>query len=189
MLAKPFGYCVQFRPYAGKDTQPDIYGDIGLGVDGAAVAHLLKCIPFQQDNGSIYHVVMDNFFTSPGLLRHLQKQFIAAISTVRLCRMGNPPLKSVKEVKKSQRGTSVVAIETSSNISAVRWKDNKVVNVLCAFAGKEPQKKVKRNSQKEKKKVDVLQPNVVNIYNSFMGGVDRMDQDISTYLINLKSKK
>ena len=61
VLAKPLGYCVQFRPYAGKDTQLDIYGDIGLRVGGAAVAHLLKCIPSQQDNGSIYHVVIDNF--------------------------------------------------------------------------------------------------------------------------------
>ena len=130
VLAKLLGYCVQFRPYARKGTQLDIYGNIGLGVDGAAVAHLLKCIPSQQDNGSIYHVIIDNFFTSPGFLCHLQKQFIAATGTVRLCRMGNSPLKSVKEVEKSQRGTTVVAIETSSNLSAVRWKDNKVVNVL-----------------------------------------------------------
>ena len=103
--------------------------------------------------------------------------------------MGNLSLKSVKEVEKSLRGSSVVAIETPSNISAVRWKDNKVVNVLSTFAGKEPQKKVKRNSQKEKKKIDVLQPNVVSVYNRFMGGVDRMDQNISTYMINLRSKK
>ena len=134
-------------------------------------------------------MVIDNFFTSAGLLCRLQKQSIAATGTVRLCRMGNPPLKSVKEVEKSQRGTSVVAIKTSSNISAVRWKGNKVVNVLSTFAGKEPQKKVKRYSQKEKKKVDVLQPNVVNIYNRFMGGVDRMDQNILTYMIKLRSKK
>ena len=103
--------------------------------------------------------------------------------------MGNPPLKSVKEVEKSQLGSSAVAIETSSNISAVRWKDNKVVNVLSTFAGKEQQKKVKRYSQKEKKKVDVLQSNVVNIYNRFFGGVDGMDQNISIYMINLRSKK
>ena len=131
-------------------------------------------------------MVIDNFFTSPGLLCHLQKQSIAATGRVRLCCMENSPFKSVKEVEKSQGGTSVVAIETSSNISAVRWKDNKVVNVLSTFAGKEPQKKVKR---KEKKRVDVLQPNVVNIYNRFMGRVDRMDQNISTYMINLRSKK
>ena len=103
--------------------------------------------------------------------------------------MGNPPLKSVKKVEKSLRDSSVVATETSSDISAVRWKDNKVVNVLSTFAGKEPQKNVKRYSQKEKKKVNVLQPNVVNVYNRFMSGVDRMDQNISTYMINLRSKK
>ena len=71
---------------------------------------------------------MDNFFTSPGLLCQLQKQPIAATRTVRLCRMGNSPLKSVKEAKKFQGGTSVVAIETSSNVSAVGRKDNKVKN-------------------------------------------------------------
>ena len=54
---------------------------------------------------------------------------------------------------------------------------------------KSHRKKVKRYSQKENKKVDVLQPNVVNVYNHFMGGVDRMDQNISTYMINLRSKK
>ena len=103
--------------------------------------------------------------------------------------MGNPPLKSVKKVEKSLRDSSVVATEMSSDISAVRWKDNKVVNVLSTFAGKEPQKNVKRYSQKEKKKVNVLQSNVVNVYNRFMSGVDRMDQNISTYMINLRSKK
>ena len=175
MLAKPLGYCVQFRAYAGKDTQLDVCGDIGLVVGRTVVAHLLKYIPFRQDNGSIYHVVMDNFFTSPGLLCHLHKEFIAATGALSICRMGNPPLKSVKEVEKSQRGTSIVAIETSSNISAVLWKGNKVVYVLSTFAGKEPQNKVKRYSQKEKKKADVLQPSMVNVYHRFIGKIDRMD--------------
>ena len=115
VLAKPLGYCVQFRSYVGKAIHLDVYGNIGLEVGRAVVAHLLKCIPSQQDDCYIYHVVMDNFFTSPELLCHLQKQSIAATGTVRLCRMGN----RVKEVEKSQRGTSVFAIETSSNISAV----------------------------------------------------------------------
>ena len=62
--------------------------------------------------------------------------------------MRNPPLKSVKEDEKlPQGGTSVVAVKTSFNISAVRWKNNRVVNLLCISAGKEPQKKVKRYSK------------------------------------------
>ena len=51
VLAKPMENCVQFRPYAGKDTQQDVYGDIGLRVGGAVVAHLLKYIPSQPGNG------------------------------------------------------------------------------------------------------------------------------------------
>ena len=189
VLAKALECCVQFCLYAGKVTQLNEYGDIGLGVSGTVVAHLLKCLPSQQDNGSIYHVVMDNFFTSPRVLCHLQKQPIAAAGTVRLCRMGNSPLKSVKKVKKLQRVTSVVAVETSFNVSAVRRKDNKLVNIISMFAEKEPQNKVKRYSQNKKKKIDILQPNVVNVYNRFMGGVDCMDQNISKYMIHLRSKK
>ena len=121
MLAKPTRYCVQFRPYAGKDIQLDVYSDNGLEVGGAVVAHLLNYTQFQQDNGSIYDVVQDNFFTFPGLLCYLQKVSIAATGkpTVKLCCMGNLSLKSVKKVEKSHRGTSVVAIEMSSKISAV----------------------------------------------------------------------
>ena len=130
---------------------------------------------------------MNNFFTYPDLLSHLKKQSIATISTVILFRLGSPPLKSVKKVEKLQRGTSVVAIETSCNISAIQWKDNKVVNVLFTFAGKELQNKVKRYSQK--KKINALQPNVANVNNRFMGGVDRVDQNISTYMVHLRSKK
>ena len=131
MLAKQLGYCVQLQPYGGENTHLYVCGDIGLGVGGAVVAHLLKCIPSQQDNGSIHHVVMDNFFTSSALLCRLQKQSIAATGTVGLCRLANSSLKSVKEVEKSQQGTSVVAIEMSSNISAVRWKDNKCTFYIC----------------------------------------------------------
>ena len=72
---------------------------------------------------------MDNFFTSTGLLRYLREQSIAATGTVRTCRMENPPLKSV-EMSKTERGSSDVAVQTSSNIAAIRWKGNKVVNVL-----------------------------------------------------------
>ena len=53
VLAKLLGYRVQFRLYAAKDTQLDIYGDIGMEVCGTVVAHLLKCIPSQQNKGSI----------------------------------------------------------------------------------------------------------------------------------------
>ena len=95
---------------------------------------------------------MDNFFTSTKLIRYLQLKSIAATGTVRLCRMENPPLKDVKMMEKEARGASDVAVDANINMAAVRWKDNKVVNVLSTFAGKDPVQKVKRYSQEAKKK-------------------------------------
>ena len=132
---------------------------------------------------------MDNFFTSPELLRYLSSKGIAATGTVRANRMENAPLQDIAKMAKEKRGTSDVVTDVSSNVTAVRWKDNKIVNALSTFTGKEPIQLVKRFCKKEKKRVDIEQPNIINIYNKSMGGVDRMDQNIAAYMINLRSKK
>ena len=174
----------------GKDSQLLEFEDIGLGLGAAVVAHLVSHLPSQKDSESNYHVAMNNYFTvSPGLLRYLREKSIAATGTVRTCRMENPPLKTVVEVNKLERGASDMAVQASFNIAAIRWKDNKVVNVLSTYAGKERLKKANRYSQKEKKKISISQPDAVDVYNRFMGGVDHMDQNIFCYMINLRSKK
>ena len=71
---------------------------------------------------------------------------------MRLCRIENPPLKNVKMMEKEARCASDVAVDANINMTAVRWKDNKIVNVLSTFAGKDPVQKVKRYSQESKKK-------------------------------------
>lgn len=40
-----------------------------------------------------------------------------------------------------------------------------------------------------KKRVSIDQPYVITMYNANMGGVDRMDQNVSTYRISIRSKK
>ena len=95
--------------------------------------------------------------------------------------MENPPLKDVKMMEKEARGASDVAVNANINMAAVRWKDNKIVNVLSTFAGKD--------SQEAKKRIDIPQPKVVHVYNRYMGGVDRLDQNLAAYMINLRSKK
>ena len=87
------------------------------------------------------------------------------------------------------RGTSGVVTDVSLNITAVRWKDNKILNALSTFTGKEPMQSIKRFCKKQKKQGDIEQPNTINIYNKSMGRVDRMDQNIVAYMINLRSKK
>ena len=74
-------------------------------------------------------------------------------------------------------------------MAAVRWKDNKIINVQSTFAGKNPVQKVKQWSQEAKKRIDILQPKVVHVHNRYMGDVGRLDQNLAAYMINLRSKK
>ena len=67
--------------------------------------------------------------------------------------MKNPSLKDVKMMEKEARGASGVAVDANINMAAVRWKDNKIVNVLSTFAGKNPVQKVKQYSQEAKKEL------------------------------------
>ena len=62
LAATQLGYTIQFYPYAGKDENYD--SNLGLG--DSAVATLAEKLPSQV--GSNYHIIMDNFFTSPNLL-------------------------------------------------------------------------------------------------------------------------
>ena len=76
-----------------------------------------------------YHAVMDNFFTSPSLLRILKESGFAATGTVRANRTKKAPLQAVDDMKKQARGISDVVNDKKSNVTLVCWKDNKVVTV------------------------------------------------------------
>ena len=78
---------------------------------------------------------MDNYFTSPALLRHLTPMGVAATGTMRENRMKNAPLQDILKMNKEKRGSSDVVTDMSSNITAVHWEDNKVVNAISTFAG------------------------------------------------------
>ena len=57
---------------------------------------------------SNYHVAIDNFFTSPNLLRLLKGNGMAATGTVRASRTEKAPLQAVDDMKKEARGSSDV---------------------------------------------------------------------------------
>ena len=85
--------------------------------------------------GSNYHIIMDNFFTSPNLLRILKAKGIAATGTVRINRVENAPLRPIKEMEKLERGASDVVTDKNSNLTLARWKNSKVVTVASTFVG------------------------------------------------------
>ena len=93
---------------------------------------------------------------------------VAAIGTVRANRMENAPLLDMVKINKGKRESSDVVTDVYSNITAVRWKDNKVVNAISAFTGKQTIQQVKRNFHREKQRVNIKQPNIINQYNMSM---------------------
>ena len=80
---------------------------------------------------------MNNFFTSPKLLRHLSSKQIVATGTVRTNRFENAPLQDLGRMTKEIRGTLDVVSDLSPNMTAVRWKDNKIVNSLSTLERKQ----------------------------------------------------
>lgn len=53
----------------------------------------------------------------------------------------------------------------------------------------EPAGSAKRWSTAEKRRIEIPQPYLIGQYNKNMGGVDRMDQNIATYRISIRSRK
>ena len=133
VMAKPLDCCVQFRPYVGKNvalTECGYNGRLGLGT--SAVAHLLSMKTPQS--GSNNHNVTDNVFTSTKLVRYLQPKSIVATGTVQLCRIENTQPKEKEVIRTENRAQCDVAVDTASNMVAVKQKDNKIVNALFTFA-------------------------------------------------------
>lgn len=80
-------------------------------------------------------------------------------------------------------------VDTNDEIIVCRWNDNNVVNVCSNAVGIEPVSMTSRYCAKEKKRIQITRPHIVKVYNEHMGGVDRMDQNISKYRITIRGKK
>ncbi|XP_040565535.1 piggyBac transposable element-derived protein 3-like [Lepeophtheirus salmonis] len=144
--------------------------------------HLVSKSPKVPDSN--YHIVIDNFFTSARLLRLLKENGIAATGTLRANRTENASLIAIDEMKKGSR-----QIISKYNVTLVRWKDNKVVTVASTLYGKQPMKRASRYIKDKGGRVYIDQPNSISVYDKHMGGVDRLHQNISSYMINLRYKK
>ena len=92
-------------------------------------------------------------------------------------------------MKKMQRGSADVVVDIDNGIGATRWKDDKAVTVMPTYTGQQPMRTASRLCRKERKRITNVQPDMINAYNKNMGGVDRMDENISAYRINIRSKK
>lgn len=114
---------------------------------------------------------------------------VKATGTVRDNRIEKCPLVKTEEMKKKDRGVYDYKVDTKNEVFLCRWNDNSVVTVCSNAVGIEPISMVSRFSAKEKKRIQVQQPYLIKVYNENMGGVDRMDQNMSKYRVAVRGKK
>ncbi|XP_070179144.1 piggyBac transposable element-derived protein 3-like [Littorina saxatilis] len=184
ILATPLGYVVQLEPYQGAKGK-QVTECPGLGMGGSVVIDLIAEI---QGNDA-YHLTFDNLFTSLKLVDHLTTKGIGCTGTVRSNRMEDCPLKSVKDMQKANRGTYDYSKDDKTGFVAVRWNDNSVVNVVSNCVGIHPLQTANRWSRSAHQRVQIGQPFLIYHYNKTMGGVDRMDQNVDTYRVTIRTKK
>ena len=95
------------------------------------------------------------------------------------------PLTNSKVFSKLPRCSKEHFLEKNVKIFVVRWKDNGLACVASNKNGVRHLRKVDYYSATEKKKIAVSMPNV----NHHMGGVGRVDENISLYHIVIRGKK
>lgn len=169
------GYLTKFSPYTGS-------GDKEQGNSlGSSVTEKM-CIGFLPVNSTIY---IDNYFTSLPLLTRLKSEQINCIGTIRKDRVEHAPL---SDLKKEVRGAYHALHDEQSELTLIRWHDNNQVTMASNISHPEifTEGSCNRWSRKDRKKISVPQPNIVQLYNKAMGGVDLFDKLRGLYRIRSK---
>ena len=175
------GFIRWVEPYCGRHTQIE---DYGMGQGPNVVAGLV--VKGVIDPGSL--IYFDNLFTSIPLLNWLSERGIGGTGTMRQNRITAIPIESKKKLEKSlERGASQQMF--TDDISLVAWKDNRVVYLASNCHAGDTSGTVRRWSRDQKEILQVPQPKSVGNYNTYMGGVDLLDQQTAVYASNIRKKK
>ncbi|XP_028396032.1 piggyBac transposable element-derived protein 2-like [Dendronephthya gigantea] len=180
------GFLHVFDIYQGKGTgmdDNDNVPDCGLG--GNVVLKLCSALPSDRN----FKVFADNFFSNFAMVSELEKRGLHYVGTINSNRLHGAPLKSEKELKKEGRGAHDSVVETTKNLSLVRWFDNKCVTMISSYIGAEEVDSVRRYDRSKKEHVNVERPSLIGVYNKSMGGVDLMDMLCTLYKYQLRSKR
>lgn len=190
VLCAVLGYIVNFEIYQGANPRSRTLYEEKFG---KCIAPLFNMIDDFDDHirELPFSFYFDNLFTGVPALLHLKSLGYNGTGTLRENRLPNScPLKQKKkETAKLGRGYMASKSIKGSDIHVTKWVDNSVVSVASTVYGMNPITKAQRYSAVEHKKVEVPRPLVVAKYNQSMGGVDRMDENVSLYRIGIHGKK
>jgi len=165
------GYVLGSKVYTGKEA-----GIVQKDLGRQAVMFLMESF---LDKG--YYLFMDNYYTSVGLFEELEER----TGTVRSNRVGVPSetcnLKP-RQVKQLKRGESLY--QQKGTLTCVTWHNRKVVSILAIIpTSKADSDKVERSLKVSGhwEKKNFARAGVINLHNTYVGGVDVSDQRVTAY--------
>ena len=180
------GFLHVFDIYQGKNARTEEESSVsGCGLGGNVVLKLCSTLPTERN----FKVFADNFFSNFEMVAELERRGLHYVGTINNNRLHGAPLKSEKELKKQGRGSEDSVVETTRNLSLVRWYDNKCVTMISSYIGNQDGNNVQRYDRSKKQHISVNQPSIIAVYNKSMGGVDLMDMLCSLYKYKLRSKR
>ncbi|XP_060862211.1 piggyBac transposable element-derived protein 3-like [Metopolophium dirhodum] len=184
MLCGASGVIYDFIIYQGSETEfcPQFKNKFGLG---ASV--VLQLTEHVEENK--HFLFFDNYFASYNLFEILLQRKIFAASTIRVDRFSKPPFMNDKVLASIGKGATHEIRNDKNTIALLKWYDNKSVHMASNFIASGNVDHVERWDKKIKEYDTVERPEVIQLYNKSMGGVDKIDQLIAYYRIFLKSKK
>lgn len=182
VLCGKSGLAYDFVLYQGSTTEfnPKHLDSFGLGA--TIVLHLAKRIDKPG-----HELFFDNYFSTFALFEILAQKQIYAAGTIRLDRFSKPPFESDAIMKKRGRGSADEV--ASGSVTCVKWYDNKCVSLASNYLGIGKCDKASRYDKSKNKTIEISRPEIVRNYNTYMGGVDLLNQMISYYRIYIRSKK
>lgn len=138
---------------------------------------LVKYLPLYRN----FKCYFNNYFTSVLLLQKLKSIGIWAVGTIRANRLQGCVLTTDKELRREGRGSYDQKVTKGGDVILVRWQDKGVINVASSYVGVDDLSTARRWSEVTKQHVDIPCLALIKNYNTFMGGVDKMDFLFSLY--------
>ena len=142
---------------------------------GVTTGIVLKLVSGLENKG--HHLYCDNYYSSPELFLRLKALGFGACGTARTNRRGIPA--SLKSTASMGRGQ--VKSTSSDGLLALQWQDKRKVTMISTIHYDSMVSKRRRTRLAEGEIEEIMKPEVIYEYNTYMGGVDKSDQLLSYY--------